>query len=194
MLKKIDQKEQSRLFVAIDMPTVVVQEIARVEDIIKQEALFEGKFVDPQQVHLTVKFIGEVPTKQIPAIEKALAKVKDKTMEAQLGSLDVFAAGNRIKIIFLSLICPELADFAQKVEQALLPWCPAEKRSFVTHTTIARVKRIENENKERLLGLLRKLSVKPLQFTIDSFVLKESELSERGAIYIDKAWYKLNSN
>ncbi len=191
MLRQVDKKEQSRLFVAVDMPAAVVQEIARAQDIIKREALFEGKFVDPQQVHLTLKFIGEVSTKQIPSIEKALDKVKDKTMEAQLGSLDVFAAGNRIKIIFLSLVCPELADLAQKIEQALLPWCPAEKRSFVTHATIARVKRIENENKERLLGLLAKLSVKPIQFTIDSFVLKESELSEKGPIYIDKAWYKL---
>lgn len=188
------KKDRKRLFVAVDMPAAVVQEIARVQDIIKREALFEGKFVDPQQVHLTVKFIGEVPTKQIPSIEKALAKVKGKTMEAQLGSLDVFVAGNRIKIIFLSLICPELADLAQKVEQALLPWCPAEKRSFVTHATIARIKWLENENKKRLLGLLRKLSVKAIQFTIDSFVLKESELSERGPIYIDKARYKLDSN
>ena len=115
-------------------------------------------------------------------------------MEVQLGSLDVFVVGNHIKIIFLSLVCPELADLAQKIEQVLLPWSPVEKRSFVTHATIARIKWLENENKERLLGLLRKLSIKPLQFTIDSFVLKESELSKKGPIYIDKARYRLASN
>ena len=116
-------KNRVRLFVAIDMPAVVVQEIARVQDIIKRETFFEGKFIDPQQVHLTVKFIGEVPTKQLPFIEKALASIKGKTMEAQLDSLDVFVASNRIKIIFLSLVCPELADLAQKVEHALLQRC-----------------------------------------------------------------------
>ena len=121
MLRQVDKKEQSRLFVAVDMPAAVVQEIARAQDIIKREALFEGKFVDPQQVHLTLKFIGEVSTKQIPSIEKALDKVKDKTMEAQLGSLDVFAAGNRIKIIFYHLSVPNLLILYKKLNGHYCP-------------------------------------------------------------------------
>ncbi|MGB8367212.1 MAG: 2'-5' RNA ligase family protein, partial [Candidatus Babeliales bacterium] len=74
------------------------------------------------------------------------------------------------------------------------PWSLAENNSFVNHVTIARVKKIENTNKKRLLDLLHSIMVKPLQFTIDSFVLKESILSEQGAIYIDKAIYKLNDD
>ncbi len=183
------KKDAVRFFVAVDMPDEVVGEIERVQDIIKEEALFEGKFVDPEQVHVTLKFIGEVPTEQVPLIDKALSAIKNEAMEAQLSSLDVFAAGNRIKIIFLQIICPRLGHLAQKIEQALLQWCQVEKRSFVSHATIARIKRLKN--KERLLGLFRKLSVKPIQFTIDSFALKESELSAKGPIYIDKGEYTL---
>jgi len=187
----MEKKDSVRLFVAVDMPDEVVQEIARIQDIIKQEALLEGKFVDPQQVHVTLKFIGRVSTEQVPLIEKALSAIKGEAMEAQLSSLDVFTAGNRIKIILLQIICPRLGYLAQKIEQALLQWCQAEKRPFVSHATIARIKRLEN--KERLLSLLRKLSVKPMQFTIDSFVLKESELSAKGPAYIDKVRYKLGT-
>jgi len=172
------------------MPEEVVQEIARVQDIIKQEALFEGKFVDPQQVHITLKFIGEVPTEQVPLIEKALLAIKGEAMKAQLSAFDVFTAGGCIKIIFLQIICPRLGHLTQKIEQALLEWSKTEKRSFVSHATIARIKRLEK--KERLLGLLEKLSIKPIQFTIDSFVLKESELSAKGPVYIDKVRYKLD--
>jgi len=185
------KKDSVRLFVAVDMPDEVIQEIARVQNIIKQEALFEGKFVDPEQVHITLKFIGEVSTEQVPLIEKALLAIKDEAMEAQLSSLDVFAAGNHIKIIFLQIICPRLGYLAQKIEQTLLQWCEVEKRSFVNHATIARIKWLKN--KERLISLLRKLSVEPIQFTIDSFVLKESEFFAKGPVYIDKVGYKLGT-
>jgi len=86
---------------------------------------------------------------------------------------------------------PRLGFLAQKIEQSLLQWCQAENRSFVSHATIARIKQLENQ--ERLLGLFRKLSVKPIQFTTDSFVLKESELSAKGPAYIDKVRYKLDT-
>ena len=110
------------------------------------------------------------------------------TMKSQQ-SLDVFAAGNRVKIIFLQVICPKLDQLAQKIEQALLQWCEKENRLFVSHATVVRIKRLEN--KERLLDLLQKLSVKPVQFTIDSFVLKESEFSVKAPAYTDKVRYKL---
>ena len=185
----MEKKETFRLFVAVDMPGEVVEGIARVQDIIKQEASFEGKFIDPEQVHVTLKFIGEVSTEQVPLIDKALSAIKNEAMEVQLSSLDVFTAGNRIKIIFLQIICPRLGHLAQKIEQALLQWCQPEKRPFVSHATIARIKRLKN--KDQLLGLLSRLSIKPIQFTIDSFVLKESELSAKGPVYIDKGRYKL---
>jgi RNA 2',3'-cyclic 3'-phosphodiesterase len=190
----INKKGQSRLFIAVDLPIRVVQEIIRIQNIIKKEVLFEGKFINPEQIHLTIKFIGEVSIKQLPAIEKSLDKIISGTMEAQLGILDVFSVNNRVKIIFISIICPQLTQFVQKVERAVLPWSLAENNSFVNHVTIARVKKIENTNKKRLLDLLHSIMVKPLQFTIDSFVLKESILSEQGAIYIDKAIYKLNDD
>ncbi len=190
-MRNSDKKEENRLFVAVDLPPGVVQEIARIQKIIKEETLFEGKFVEPQQAHLTIKFIGEVPTKQLAAIEKKLDKVKGQPLEAKLGSLDTFTTGSHIKIIFLSVVCSGLANFAKKIEQVLLPWCSMQKPSFINHVTLARVKHIESANKERLLGLLQKITVNPLQFTINSFVLKESVLSDQGATYIDKARYQL---
>jgi len=185
----MEKKDTVRLFVAVDMPDEVAQEIARVQNIIKQKKLFEGKFVDPAQVHMTLKFIGEVSTEQVPLIEKALLAIEGEALEAQLSSLDVFTAGDRIKIVFLQIICPRLGYLAQKIEQALLQWRKAEKRPFVSHATIARIKWLKD--KERLLGLFQKLLVKPIQFTINSFVLKESEFSSEGPVYVDKMEYKL---
>jgi len=56
---------QIRLFVAIELPAAVKQEIARAQEVLKVEHCFEGKYVNPEQVHITIKFIGAVQENQI---------------------------------------------------------------------------------------------------------------------------------
>jgi len=184
-----ENNEFLRLFVAVDMPESVVHEVARIQKVLEEQALFEGRFTTPEQVHITLKFIGRVLQDQMQPITTALQGIAYKKIPAQLGGVDVFAIGNRIKITYLSIICPELKGLAKEVEAVLEPWAEPEKRDFVSHATIARVKRVED--KQQLLGALRKFEVQPLSFTFDAFVLKQSVLSDQGPTYTNLATYPL---
>ena len=182
--------DQNRLFVAVDMPEVVQKEIERIKRVFQKQELFEGRFTKPDQVHITLKFIGKIATNQIEKIDTVLKTIYAHKITAQVGSVDVFTVGNRIKILYLNLLCPELAMLAEKVKSVLLPWCEKEHRSFVSHATIARIKRVEN--KQRLLDFVRNFSVTPIdEFVIDSFVLKQSVLLPQGPEYTTLETYQL---
>ena len=184
-----NNEEYGRLFVAVDMPEAVTQYIERIQDALRRQDLFMGRFTKPEQVHITLKFIGEVPSCQVSGIGVVLQGIKVDKMKAQLGGLDVFAVGNKIKIIYIRVICPELTNLAKQVEDVLLAWCEREKRDFVSHATIARVKRVDD--KQRLRKVVSQFEVQPMQFVFDSFVLKQSVLLSEGPIYKTVETYPL---
>lgn len=182
-------ENHKRLFVAVEMPQTVVNELKHIQSQLKKQALFSGTFVNPEHTHITVKFIGDVALDQLEAIKNILTTVQCKPMHAQLGSLDVFQKGEFVKIIFLQIVCPELASLAEQIEAVLEPWVAKEERAFVNHLTIARVKQVPDVPK--LLDFLHHMKVEPLSFVFDSFVLKESELTPQGPVYTDVKRYTL---
>ncbi len=184
-----NNEELGRLFVAVDIPEAVIQYIERIQDKLRRQELFVGRFTRPEQVHITLKFIGEVSFDQIVGIDAVLQEIKVDKIKAQLGGLDVFAVGNKIKIIYIRVICPELTNLAKQVEDALLTWCEREKRDFVSHATIARVKLVDD--KQLLRKVVSQFEVKPMQFVFDSFVLKQSVLLSEGPIYKTVETYSL---
>jgi len=186
-------KQQSikRLFIAIDMPPSIIKELKRVQRFLKREEVFKGHYVDTAHAHITVKFLGDIEEFLIPAIQERLKTIQLQTMHAYLGKLDLFkpAKNNMPRVIFLTVICPKLTDLAQQIEHALSDLLRSENRSFVSHLTIARVKEIADY--DILADLLDQFKVKPILFDIDSFVLKQSELSSEGSTHTEIARYRL---
>ncbi len=178
-----------RLFVAVDFQQVVIEEVQRIQTKLHRQRLFEGRFIKPDHVHLTLKFVGAVLEKELLPIASVLKIISHPIMKAQLSNVDVFFVDNLIKIIYLGVICPELESLAKKVEEKLTPWVEPEQRNFVSHATIARVKRVED--KQRLLGVVRQLEIQSLKFTFKAFVLKQSVLSVEGPQYTNLETYML---
>ena len=185
----VEPPGQMRLFVAVDMPQTVVDEVRRIQDYFKKQELFNGRYTKPEDVHITMKFLGEVSTDLALQIDQALKTISCNGMHAHLSSLDVFSAGSKIKILFLNIICPELAVLAKQIDTALADLFAIEQRPFVSHATLARVKAVEN--REKLCAAINQFTVNKIEFTIDQFVLKQSELSTDGPTYTDIARYKL---
>lgn len=183
----MNNNELVRLFVAVDMPPEVVDEIKRFQKELSKQKLFEGRFTQEHQMHITLTFIGEVAAQQQSQIMQALRTIEFKKMKARLGSVDVFTKGRFVKIIFMHLVCPELSQLAQKIILVLSPWVEPEERDFVSHLTVARVKKVANV--ETLLEAIDKLDVAHITFEIDSFILKQSVLSPSGPEYTDIATY-----
>lgn len=172
---------QIRLFVAIELPATVKQEIARVQALLKSAHCFEGKYVDSEQAHITMKFIGSVQTDELDLIIKVLASISFASCVAQLEKVGLFCTDGCIKIVYANVIAPTLPALAADLDAQLLPWCLPEQRAFVSHVTLARVKHVED--RQRVHEVVNALVIEPITFEINSFVLMQSVLTEVGPEY-----------
>lgn len=174
-----------RVFIAVDIPEFVRKEIKEVQQKLKKEDVFRGRYVEPHNMHITLKFLGDVDESLLPTLQTRLKTVKYRLLHAHLGKLDLFKSlgSNAVRVIFLSIDCPGLADLVAQIDERLADLFTSEKRSFVSHLTIARVKEIADY--DILADIIQQLHVEPVAFDIGSFVLKQSVLSAEGPIYTE---------
>ncbi len=185
-MKTINQK---RLFVAIPLPQTVRDELARIQNKLKKSELCEGRYTNATQAHLTLVFIGPVDAAEVDPIKQALGTVSFTALTAQLGAIHYFQKNEAVRIIYANIICQKLAALASLVADTLSPWAAKDDRPFVSHATVMRVKKVEDTQK--LISLIQSISVEPHTFSIDSFLLMESELGPDGPSYRELERYPL---
>ncbi len=163
-----------RLFTAIAIPQEQRTQIAaQIQDLSPQ--LGRLKWVDPANLHLTLKFIGEQPDEKLEAISDALAKVPfPGPIEIRLRGLGKFP-----RVLWLGIEAPEsLATLARNIEDALVPLgIPAEKRPYSPHLTLARQK------EGRILPPFAERGADFGTFAAAEFELIRSRLSSQGSEY-----------
>lgn len=176
-----------RCFIALDLPRESINELKGIQKMIKDNFTFTGKFTEPENLHLTLKFLGEIDNEKIEEARKKLSKLKFDQFEAKLGKLGVFSKKNP-KILWVEL---KGADSLQNEIDYVLNGLFKKERRFMGHITIARIKYIKE--KKELLEYLASLKLKS-HFTIDKFFLKKSELYSEGPVYGDIEEFILEKN
>lgn len=138
------------------------------------------------QMHITLKFLGEVPVSNIPKITAALEKVKGAPFQLTAAGVSTF--GQRvIKAEVADL--GSCADLAKQIDGFLLPLgFPKEKRPFSPHITLARIKEYAPDLAEKT-EILRDREFGTC--IIDEILLKQSTLTSKGSIYTTLARVKL---
>jgi 2'-5' RNA ligase len=131
-----------RLFVALDLPEEVRQ---NVRDLIARlkPACRSAKWVRPEAMHVTLKFIGEVSADRLAHILAALAPIcSAEPADIQFRVLRFFPNERRPRVLCCGVAAsPNLAALAARLDRALVPLgIPAESRDFVPHLTLARFK------------------------------------------------------
>jgi len=179
LLSKPDFVSQHRCFVAIDFPKEIREEIIRVQSELKKKNLFHGKLVEEENLHLTLKFLGEISAEKVEEVKKKLKDVKFSEFKAYLGELGVFSP-SYIKIVWVHIIEKQILELQKKIDEKLSELFPKEER-FMSHLTIARVKDVKD--KKIFLEELGKIKVQNLSFSVSGFYLLKSELTEQGPIY-----------
>lgn len=163
-----------RLFISISIPDEIKKEIANIQNKLPD---FKGKKSESENLHLTLKFLGEVEEKKIHEIKQKLDEIKIKKFNSSFLELGVFNP-EYIRIIWVSLNhCDELQ---KNIEDKLKDFFSPEK-IFMSHLTIARIKNIKN--KKRFLQELKKIKFDKLNFEVNKFYLMESELTIEGSKY-----------
>jgi len=129
-----------RLFVALDLRDDVRQAIRDVIARLKP-ASRNARWVRPEGMHITLKFIGYAASEQLEVIQTALAKIRSKgPVEMRFHGIGFFPNERRPRVIWCGIEASvNLATLAADIERALEPLGIApESREFVPHLTLAR--------------------------------------------------------
>jgi 2'-5' RNA ligase len=131
-----------RLFVACPLPDEIRRALGAIQDEMRRAGFDRLRYVRPEGIHLTLKFLGSVEARRVDAIKQALeGAVEPFELRLQLDQLGGFG-GPRIRVVWVGLSgdVDGLTALAARIEDALQPlgFSP-EGRPFAPHLTLARV-------------------------------------------------------
>ncbi len=171
-----------RLFIAIEIPEEIRSQYAEAQEMIRSSRA-RLTMVHPPDMHITIRFIGEVEGSRLPSITAALQAVKGAPFTLDLGSITLNSPRSP-RVIWGDVHDPgDCNTLAAAIEKALVPLgIPAEGRRFRPHITLARVRQSHPDIFEEVAGISNSCSG---SFPVDRFVLKKSELTPQGPIYTD---------
>ena len=180
-----------RLFVAIDISNKrVINTAIKAQDVIRRSGV-RATYPDPSQLHITLKFIGEVDETTSEYIKNALSKISYGRFSIKHGNIGAFPNLNRPRVIFIDV---ENNSFLQglynEVERKLSFLRIKGDKPFHPHITIARIKSLFGWN-IRLVNELKSISIDSVSDEICEFKLKQSILRHTGPTYIDIMTYPL---
>ncbi|MDD5134087.1 MAG: RNA 2',3'-cyclic phosphodiesterase [Phycisphaerae bacterium] len=176
-----------RLFIAIDIDDSVLVSVAKLQEQVKDRMKNRNglKWVGPELMHLTLKFLGEVDETRIEEITDAITIVclEKKIFEFRLSVIGSF--GRPAKVLWLGSAeqNAELAALAESIEQGLSELgFEKETRPFSAHLTLARIKdNGVDKNLRRIVSDFEK--IKPMTVKVDSVCLYKSQLTSDGPVY-----------
>ncbi|WP_340820461.1 RNA 2',3'-cyclic phosphodiesterase [Methanolobus sp. WCC4] len=170
-----------RAFIAVDLPQEFNDKVADVQSKFND---FKFKFVDPGIVHITVRFLGDVPDDKIPDISRALDSVKCEPFEAHVKGVGVFPKPKFTKVIWLG--CEGNFDkLYESVTDSLSSFeFEPNLHRFSAHATLARVKYLPRKKKTEFLEILDELKDVDIGvMQVDAVKLKKSVLTPQGPLY-----------
>jgi len=179
--------ELKRCFIALDLPREAENEIKGIQNKIKKQNLLIGKFTEPENLHLTLKFLGEIDEEIIDKAKKRLHDIKIQEFEASLGECGIFSQ-KFIKIVWIKLEGKGIWELQKKIDESLKDLFAPEER-FMSHITLARVKKVPDRKK--LIEYIKNIKPKNLKFLVNEFFLKKSILQPEGPVYEDIERYLL---
>lgn len=181
--------EQVRSFIAIELAEDIKKQLRRLQDELRRQTRCPAKWVDPDGIHLTLKFLGNVAEDRLPdishAMQEAARDVAPFTLE--VGETGAFPNLRRARVIWVGVggDTPQLERLQRNIEGGLEPLgFAAEKRAFSPHLTLARVQdRAAPAEREELGKLLEGTDFKAGRMAVESVDLMKSQLTRQGAVY-----------
>jgi 2'-5' RNA ligase len=176
-----------RCFVALPLPEQIRDRLARMRG-----GLENARWVEPENLHLTLRFLGELDGREMADVDAALSAVSVPNFEILLAGLNTFGNGKKLHALYVGVEAPEpLTRLQGKVEKAVQrAGQPAEGRKFLPHVTIARFKGAPGGKFGAFLQEHSLFRSEPIP--IDRFVLYSSKLTPNGPIYRAEAEYPLD--
>lgn len=183
-----------RCFVCVEISDV--RNVQIIEGVLEKLKTIKGiRPIKTNQLHLTLKFLGEISEKKLPRIVEQLETIRIPSFPLKFSSIGSFPNNTRPRVIWtgISMGQQELIALAMEVDQKLaLIGLPKEKRRFSPHLTLGRVKKLTDTAKLELADFFQEMKdLDGEEEKLVSFIFKESTLTPTGAIYKDLATFPL---
>ncbi len=187
-----------RIFIGIDLDPEVRARIERFLEGVEGFAP-EARWVRPESLHITLKFIGEQPPERVEAITERLRRVEGRAFEIRVGGYGFFPTAKAPRVFWIGIHAgPQLAELAESIDVATAELgIPREDRPYSPHLTLARagagrrlgsVKGRKAGGPNATFAVLEKrvAAMGELDFgkmTANKFILYQSQLSPKGSKY-----------
>lgn len=180
-----------RLFVAVEILPEIRDQIAEFVSRLKPH-LSNVRWSRPEGLHITLKFLGNVPGERRPAIEAKLQSINAQSFSLSVRDAGVFPNPKSPRVLWVGLhAAKDLADLAGQIDAVMVELgFEREKRAFTPHITLARF-----SDRGKRSDITAALSATPKAgfgtMTATEFHLYESKLSPQGSRYIKLATFAL---
>jgi 2'-5' RNA ligase len=183
-----------RIFIALDIDQPIRERIERFLEGVRGFAP-DARWVRPESLHITLKFIGEKPLEAVEQIKSSLAQIQAGSTELAFRGYGFFPTAKSARVFWVGIQAgPELTSLAAAVDEAMLSLrIPKEDHAFSPHLTLARgsksgaPRRPGDGPKVKFDRLQQKLSAMPSPefgtMTAREFFLYESRLSRGRSQY-----------
>jgi len=175
---------RSFICVEITAPSTVKNILTTIDTIKSYRSI---RTVKPNQLHITLKFLGELPDEKVSEIKDKLQEIEFKSFNLYLEGVGTFPNLNYMRVLWIGIKegAQQLKDLASLVDSKTHECGIAkEKRAFSPHLTIARIKKLNVNDKNNLKNFV--LQNRELSFgdqSISELLLKKSTLTPQGPIY-----------
>ena len=183
-------EQQIRSFIAVELPEEVKSGLREIQNELKSAGHQFIKWVAPESVHLTLKFLGNISPQKVAEITGVIEKASRgfSSFHLKIGGLGAFPNLNRPRVLWLGISgdVDKLATLQGHVDAGLVALGFAkETRPFAPHLTLARLRDRTSAHEQKDFGdLITKTKFKAeYEITVDSINLMRSQLLPAGAVY-----------
>ena len=188
-------REEWRVFCAVELPDHVRgrlrEHIQGVRAAVPEAA---ASWTRVENIHLTLKFFGNVDVHRIPTISDAASRVAEKFSPVQIGvgTTGVFPKPSRAQVLWIGVSDPsgELSSLQRQLEdECAKKGFEKEGRAYRPHLTIARLRK--SEGARQLADAHLQMKFEPIEIELNELVVFRSELSSKGSRYTAISRHKL---
>ncbi|MBI2859632.1 MAG: RNA 2',3'-cyclic phosphodiesterase [Chloroflexi bacterium] len=193
-------QETVRVFVAVELPEELKDKLASIRQELEGHGGEVVRWVDRGSIHLTLKFIGEIPPGAIPEIKSGMEEACKDAVAFPIvtGKIGFFPDAGRPRVFWISLegnkeALLKLQENVELVMEAI--GYQREPRGFSAHLTLARFKDyVEAGKKAMFVQVAERLAVPQCTISVNGISLMRSTLGPNGAKYSRLAFFALRAS
>lgn len=176
-----------RLFVALDLPHVLREQLSTLT-----VGLQGVRWVPPENYHITLRFIGDLPPHKAEEVDLALAGLRGRGFPLALSGVGTFDKGGRVATLWAGVERNPALDHLQgKIETALQrAGIPPERKRFAPHVTLAR---LDGGAEAKLAAWVQAHNLfRTAPIPVEHFTLFSSQLGKEQSVYTPEVEYALS--